>query len=125
MGEALRCLGVLALLDGTYGEARQHLEESIAVHRELKMPYPLALIGLAYAAHGEGLRDEAVRYLAEGLRTADWMGAFEPQMHALAAMAGFLLDRGEPEQGDRICRFYAAPSLKAPSSDVQVGRNVA
>jgi hypothetical protein len=107
IGEALQQLGYLALLDRAYGGARQHLEEGIALYRALRMPRPLVLVGLAHAAHGQGLRDDAVRYLVEALRTADWMGAFRPRLHALAASAVILADRGERE---RAVELYALAS---------------
>jgi tetratricopeptide (TPR) repeat protein len=67
MSEALRHLGIEAHAAGRLDEARQRLEESTRLRREIGLLPGVAanLIGLAYVAAGQGRREDALALLAE------------------------------------------------------------
>jgi tetratricopeptide (TPR) repeat protein len=67
MSEALRHLGIAAHADGQLETARQRLEESTRLRREIGLLPGVAanLIGLAYIAAGQNRRDDARKLLDE------------------------------------------------------------
>lgn len=67
MAETLRHLGIHAHFSGSTDLARQHLEESTRLRRELgQLPGAAAnMVGLAYIAAAGGRRDDAVALLDE------------------------------------------------------------
>jgi tetratricopeptide (TPR) repeat protein len=67
MSEALRHLGIEAHFAGRLDEARQRLEESTRLRREIGLLPGVAsnLVGLAYVAAGQGRRENAMVLLAE------------------------------------------------------------
>ena len=77
MSEALRHLGIAAHAAGQLDLARERLEESTRLRRELGQPAGAAanLIGLAYIAAGQGRRDDARAILAEAGDLATASGA--------------------------------------------------
>jgi tetratricopeptide (TPR) repeat protein len=77
MSEALRHLGIAAHTAGQLDLARERLEESTRLRRELGQPAGAAanLIGLAYIAAGQGRRDDALAILAEAGDLATASGA--------------------------------------------------
>ena len=77
MAEALRHLGIAAHAVGQPDLARERLEESTRLRRELGQAPGVAanLIGLAYIAAGQGHRDDALAILAEAGDLATASGA--------------------------------------------------
>lgn len=77
MSEALRHLGIAARRAGRLDEARQHLEESVRLRREIGMLAGVAanLVGLIYIAIEEGRRSDALALIDEALATAEASGA--------------------------------------------------
>ena len=77
MSEALRHLGIAAHAAGQLDLARERLEESTRLRRELGQPAGAAanLIGLAYIAAGQGRRSDALAILAEAGDLATASGA--------------------------------------------------
>jgi tetratricopeptide (TPR) repeat protein len=77
MSEALRHLGIAAHAAGQLDLARERLEQSTRLRRELGQTAGVAanLIGLAYIAAGQGRRDEALAILAEASDLATAGGA--------------------------------------------------
>jgi len=67
MSEALRHLGIAEYRAGRLDTARQRLEESVRLRREIGLMPGVAanLVGLAYIAAGDGDRDEALALLEE------------------------------------------------------------
>jgi tetratricopeptide (TPR) repeat protein len=67
MSEALRHLGIEAHAAGRLDAARQRLEDSTQLRRELGLLPGVAanLVGLAYVASAQGRRDDALALLAE------------------------------------------------------------
>jgi tetratricopeptide (TPR) repeat protein len=74
---ALRHLGMAEHFAGRLDTARQRLEESVRLRREIGfMPGVAAnLVGLAYIAAGEGRRDEALALIEEAGAIAEASGA--------------------------------------------------
>ncbi|MFD1547163.1 tetratricopeptide repeat protein [Nonomuraea guangzhouensis] len=77
MSYALRHLGFAEHVAGRLGPARERLEESARLRRELGFLPGVAanLIGLAYITDAEGRRDEALRVLDEAAELAEASGA--------------------------------------------------
>lgn len=77
MSYALRHLGIAAHTAGRLGVARDRLEESVQLRRELGfMPGVAAnLVGLAYVAAGNGRRDDALALIDEAGEIAEASGA--------------------------------------------------
>jgi tetratricopeptide (TPR) repeat protein len=73
MSEALRHLGIAANAAGRLEEARQRLEESTALRREIGLLPGVAtnLIGLAYIAAAQGNSDDSVAFLDEASALAE------------------------------------------------------
>jgi tetratricopeptide (TPR) repeat protein len=78
----LRHLGIAAHQEGNLTEARELLERSTRLRRELHFDAGVAanLVGLAYLAHAEGRRADATALLDEGDRLCAAAGA-----HGIAA----------------------------------------
>ncbi|MEV6964672.1 tetratricopeptide repeat protein [Hamadaea sp. NPDC051192] len=74
---ALRHLGVVAHADGRLEQAREFLEQSSALRRELGFLSGVAAnqVGLAYLAFGDGRRDDALSILDEAAALARDSGA--------------------------------------------------
>ena len=72
MSEALRHLGIAAHARGDMETARQRLEESTRLRRELGLLPAVAanLVGLAYIAAAQGRADDALDLIAEGVQIA-------------------------------------------------------
>ena len=77
VSEALRHLGIAEHRAGRLGSARERLEESSRLRREIgQLPGVAAnLVGLAYIAAADGRRDEARALLAEAAAIAQSTGA--------------------------------------------------
>lgn len=77
MSYVLRHLGVAEHVAGRLGPARERLEESVRLRRELGFRPGVAanLIGLAYITAAEGRRDEALKVLDEAAELAEATGA--------------------------------------------------
>jgi tetratricopeptide (TPR) repeat protein len=77
MSYALRHLGIAEHLAGRLGTARERLEESVRLRREIGFLPGVAanLIGLAHIAAAEGHRQEALELLAEAGSIAEAAGA--------------------------------------------------
>ncbi|MGP3954361.1 tetratricopeptide repeat protein [Nonomuraea sp. 3N208] len=73
----LRHLGIAEHVAGRLEAAREKLEESVRLRREVGFLPGVAanLVGLAYVAMDGGLRDEAVRLLDEAYTVAEASGA--------------------------------------------------
>lgn len=86
---ALRHLGIADQRAGRLGPARERLEESTRLRRELGFLPGVAanLVGLAYITAGEGRRDEALRILDEAGSIADAAGAYGILRHVQEARA--------------------------------------
>ncbi|WP_245923390.1 tetratricopeptide repeat protein [Paractinoplanes atraurantiacus] len=76
-GEALRHLGIAAHAAGRLDEARERLEESTRLRREIGAFAGVAanMVGLAYIAAAQGRRADAVAILEEGRALAEKNGA--------------------------------------------------
>ncbi|MEV0270320.1 tetratricopeptide repeat protein [Hamadaea sp. NPDC050747] len=76
---ALRHLGVVAHAQGRVAEAREFLEQSSALRRELGFLSGVAanMVGLAYLALGDGRRDDALSILDDAETLARDSGADE------------------------------------------------
>jgi hypothetical protein len=77
MSDALRHLGVAEHAAGRLDAARERLEESTRVRREAGLLPGVAanLVGLAYAAAGQGRRADALALADEAAAIADASGA--------------------------------------------------
>ena len=77
MSYVLSHLGVAEHVAGRLGPARERLEESVRLRRELGFRPGVAanLIGLAYITAAEGRRDEALKVLDEAAELAEATGA--------------------------------------------------
>lgn len=75
--EALRHLGIAAHTAGLLDEAREHLEESSRLRREIGLPAGVAsnMIGLAYIAAAQERRTDALAMLDEAQAIAEADGA--------------------------------------------------
>ncbi|MEV6036542.1 hypothetical protein AB0L65_35685 [Nonomuraea sp. NPDC052116] len=91
--EALRHLGIADHAAGRLDAAREHLEASVRLCRELGLPAAVAAnqVGLIYIAAAQGRRDDAVALAAEAYATAEACGArrimlqvAEARIHAMA-----------------------------------------
>lgn len=77
MSEALRHLGIAEHRAGRRDTARQRLEESVRLRRDIGLMPGVAanLVGLAYIAAGDGDHDEALALLKEAGAIAEASGA--------------------------------------------------
>jgi tetratricopeptide (TPR) repeat protein len=77
MSEALRHLGIAEHRAGRLDTARERLEESVRLRREIGLMPGVAanLVGLAYIAAGDGRHDEALALLEEAGAIAEASGA--------------------------------------------------
>ena len=76
VGHALMWFGHIALAEKAYEEARQLLEDSTAIFREIKQREQVAnaVISLGYVTYELGETATARQYLATGLQTASDIG---------------------------------------------------
>jgi tetratricopeptide (TPR) repeat protein len=109
IGFAHFVLGLVALAEDAYAEARRLLEESVTLLRGAQGPDNLAwaLAVSAYAARGLGELPEAEQCLSEALRIYAETGVFFSPMYGLPAAALLLADRGQEE---RAVELYALAS---------------
>ncbi|XVQ87719.1 tetratricopeptide repeat protein [Microbispora siamensis] len=84
MSYALRHLGIAEHRAGRLEAARERLEESVRLRRELGFHPGVAanLVGLAYIAAAEDRRDDALRLLDEAAALAEASGALGIARHA-------------------------------------------
>ena len=77
MAEALRHLGIAEHRAGRLDAARQRLEESTRLRRELGLQAGVAanLVGLIYIATGQGRREDALKLAEEAAALAEASGA--------------------------------------------------
>jgi hypothetical protein len=77
MSDALRHLGIAEHAAGRLDAARQRLEESVRLRREIGLLPGVAanLVGLTYIAAGQGRRDDALALAAEAGAIAEASGA--------------------------------------------------
>ena len=77
MSEVLRHLGIAENRAGRLDTARQRLEESVRLRRDIGLMPGVAanLVGLAYVAAGNGDHDEALALLKEAAAIAEVSGA--------------------------------------------------
>ncbi len=77
MSDALRHLGIAEHAAGRLDAARERLEESVRIRREIGLMPGVAanLVGLAYIAAGQGRRDEALALAKEAAAIAEASGA--------------------------------------------------
>ncbi|MEP7024380.1 MAG: tetratricopeptide repeat protein, partial [Actinomycetota bacterium] len=77
MSEALRHLGIAAHYAGQLDTARERLEESVQLRRDMGLLAGVAAnqVGLAYIAAQQGHRDEAMALLDEAAAIAEADGA--------------------------------------------------
>ena len=77
LSDALRHLGIAEHAAGRLDAARERLEESVRLRREIGLMPGVAanLVGLAYIAAGQGRRDDALALLEEAAAIAEASGA--------------------------------------------------
>jgi tetratricopeptide (TPR) repeat protein len=77
LSEALRHLGIAEHAAGRMDTARERLEESVRLRREIGLMPGVAanLVGLAYVAAGQGRRDEALALAEQAAAIAEASGA--------------------------------------------------
>lgn len=77
MSDALRHLGIAEQVAGRPDQARERLEESVRIRREIGLMPGVAanLVGLAYIAAGQGRGDEALALAEEAGAIAEASGA--------------------------------------------------
>jgi tetratricopeptide (TPR) repeat protein len=83
MAEALRHLGIADHRAGRLDRAREELEESVRLRREIGLLAGVAsnLIGLTYIAAAQGRRDDAVVLIDEATKLAGETGAKRIERH--------------------------------------------
>ncbi len=116
LGDSLIVLGGVALVEQDYDKAWQFFQESLSVYREAGQQETtgFALVFSAVAALRLGQLSLARRTLCEALRMVAAIGAFEPSVATLAAVALFLIEQGQPE---RAVELYATVSRYPLVSD--------
>jgi len=84
MSDALRHLGIAEHAAGRLDAARERLEESVRIRREIGLMPGVAanLVGLAWIAAGQGRRDEALALAGEAAAITEASGA-----HAILCQA--------------------------------------
>ena len=116
VGWSLILLGVTALVENAYAEAWRFFQESLSVYREAGQQettgFALAFSGIAALRLGQV--SIARQCLCEALQLATTIGAFEPSVTAVAAMALFLAEQGRLE---RAVELYATASRYPLISD--------
>jgi DNA-binding CsgD family transcriptional regulator len=97
-------LGVIALGQGSHGDARAHLETSRTLSTDPRLPFPLgrSLLGLAELASDDGGCDEAWELTHDGLEALDDYGDRVGAAAALEQVADLAVARGEPERALRL-----------------------
>jgi tetratricopeptide (TPR) repeat protein len=77
MSEALRHLGIAEFAAGRLDQARERLEESVRLRREIGLMNGVAgnLVGLTYIAAAQGRRDDALALIEEATAIARASGA--------------------------------------------------
>jgi tetratricopeptide (TPR) repeat protein len=102
-------LGEVALVRQAYAEARQLLEESVAIYRQIgqRDEEGLALAELGCAVRALGHLSQVRQYLCEALLVANETGALATALFSVAHTALLLADQGEPE---RAVELYALAS---------------
>ena len=109
VGWSLILMGVTALVENAYAEAWRFFQESLSVYREAGQQdtTSFALVFSGVAALGLGQLSLARQRLTEALQLITAIGAFESSVTAVAAVALFLAEQGQPE---RAVELYATAS---------------
>ena len=109
LGWALILLGGSALVENAYDEARRFFQESLSVCQEAGQQDTTgwALVFSGVAALRLGQVSIGRQRLYEALQLIATIGVFEPSVTAVAAMALFLAEQGQPE---RAVELYATAS---------------
>jgi predicted ATPase/class 3 adenylate cyclase len=96
--------GQIAVYMGRYADAQVHLEESLAIARELRDRNGIARIlqPLAMAAHGKGDAKQALAHLGEALALAQEVGDRRQIAGALIGLAQVHRVEGDLEQSARL-----------------------
>ena len=101
---ALFDVGQLAFFMGRYPEAQRHLEESLAIARELKNKVRIAAVlqplGMAY--QGQGMKEQALATLEEALALAREVGGRRDIGAALAGLGSFQRTQGALDIAERL-----------------------
>ncbi len=106
-------LGVIALGQGSHGDARAHLETSRTLSTDPRLPFPLgrSLLGRAELASRDEDPDEAWELAHDGLEVLDDYGDRVGTAAALEQIADLAVARNEPERSLRLLaasqRFHA------------------
>jgi predicted ATPase len=103
---ALFDVGQLAFFMGRYPEAQRHLEESLAIARELgnKVRIAAALQPLGMAYQGQGMTDQGLATLEEALALAREIGRRHDIGAALAGLGSFQRMQGKLDTAERLYR---------------------
>jgi predicted ATPase len=90
-------IGLLAMAQGQYGEAKQHYELALADYQTLGNQQRVlgALQNLGVVARRQGAYDEASAYYAESLTLARTVGGSDGLFTALMNLAAVLYDQGQ------------------------------
>jgi predicted ATPase/DNA-binding SARP family transcriptional activator len=98
VGQALCNLAFIARRRGHDDAALEHLQDAVAVYRELDDPRQLAglLVELAAQIAAVGRGTEALQLLAESSRLDEQIGRLPGRSHRLAVAAVVHLERGQP-----------------------------
>lgn len=109
VGWSLILLGVSALVEDAHAEAWRFFQESLSIYSEAGQQDTMgfALVFSGVAALGLGQLSLARQRLTEALQLITAIEAFEPSVTAVAAMALFLAEQGQPE---RAVELYATAS---------------
>jgi tetratricopeptide (TPR) repeat protein len=128
-GMASAHLGMLALAEGAYAEARRRCVDSAAAFRQIERVDLLgvALACLARAEWGLGEGDLARRHLAEALQIGLEKGSVISLITALAAAALLLADEGAVERAVALYAMVAYLTSLVRSSWVEdvLGQHIA
>jgi predicted ATPase/DNA-binding SARP family transcriptional activator len=129
VGGRLCELGRIALAKEAYVEARDLLQESVTVHRDIEQPHELSrsLAFLGLAERGLGRMEQSHRLLREALLIACRIQAFIPLVTVLPTVSLWLVDRDRVEQAVEVYALVSRYPHVANSrwfEDV-VGRHIA
>ncbi|GAA3611585.1 hypothetical protein GCM10022419_115740 [Nonomuraea rosea] len=96
--EALRHLGIAEHFAGRWDAARERLEESVRLRREIGLPAGVAAnqVGLIYIAAAQNRRDDALALAEEAYRTAESCGAERIMRQIEEARAQIMTSDADP-----------------------------
>jgi tetratricopeptide (TPR) repeat protein len=95
-GRMLNDLGVLATMQGDYATAQDYLRRAVEFNRHAlptNLPYALCYLGLALFLDNK--HEEALPYIAEGIRVCNKAGNGFALLYCLLGMAGVASRRGQ------------------------------